>query len=502
MDAGNRRPARAPTVSDLADPRPLYVVWETTLACNLKCQHCGSRAARPRDKELSTEECLSVVAQLHELGTREITLIGGEAYLRRDWLTLIKEIAGRGMLCGIQTGARAFTPDKIRSAAAAGLAAAGVSVDGLAEVHDGLRGVRGSFRAAMRALEAFRACGLNGTVNTQINSANIGELRALMHAIIDAGCTGWQVQLTVAMGRAADRPELLLQPHDMLRLIPLLADLYVEGQRHGLRLMPGNNIGYFGPYEAFWRSITGETEYYGGCNAGRTGLGIEADGTIKGCPSLPTQDYAGGNVRDTPLRELWEQSLKIGFTRDRSANVDRLWGYCRVCYYAEFCQGGCTWTSHVLSGRPGNNPYCHHRALQLEAKGLRERIVPKRGATGRPFDYGLFDIVVEDSLGQQFGQDIFEQDVFSQSVVKEDPRDGLFVCDRCGAFAAQGHTCPGCGAKPGSGTTARDGANAVTRAQESLVAFQQTIRRLQETATALGSASAKNSPAREEPHVR
>ena len=50
-----------------------------------------------------------------------------------------------------------------------------------------------------------------------------------------------------------------------------------------------------------YASITGQLEYYGGCNAGRTGLGIEADGTIKGCPSLPTADYAGGNVRDKVL---------------------------------------------------------------------------------------------------------------------------------------------------------------------------------------------------------
>ena len=58
-------------------------VWEITLACNLKCQHCGSRAGKRRPDELSTEECLDVVDQLARLGTREVTLIGGEAFLVR-----------------------------------------------------------------------------------------------------------------------------------------------------------------------------------------------------------------------------------------------------------------------------------------------------------------------------------------------------------------------------------------------------------------------------------
>ncbi len=503
MIAVERRPARAPTAGDLADPRPLYVVWETTLACNLKCRHCGSRAGAPRAAELSTAECLSVIGQLHELGTREITLIGGEAHLRRDWLTLIAAIAGRGMLCGIQTGGRALTPGKIRAAAGAGLAAAGVSIDGLAATHDRLRGVRGSFGAAMQALRTFRACGLTGTVNTQINACNIGELRELMHAIAAEGCTGWQVQLTVAMGRAVDRPDLLLQPHDMLRLMPLLAGLYVEGRRLGLRLMPGNNIGYFGPYEALWRSITGDIEYYGGCNAGRTGLGIEADGTIKGCPSLPTQDYAGGSVRDTPLRELWRQSLRIGFNRDRDANSARLWGYCRACRYSDICQGGCTWTSHVLSGRPGNNPYCHHRALRLEAAGLRERIVPRRKAGGLPFDHGLFDIVVEDRSGRTFGQDLFESTAFGPQEAKADPSAGLSVCDACGAFGTPGHPCPDCGAAASAGD-APGGGGAIDRAQHSLLALEAAVRSLHDTvsAAARSGGGAAISPAREEPHVR
>ena len=41
--------------------RPIYAVWEITLACDLACRHCGSRAGRERPDELSTAECLDLV---------------------------------------------------------------------------------------------------------------------------------------------------------------------------------------------------------------------------------------------------------------------------------------------------------------------------------------------------------------------------------------------------------------------------------------------------------
>jgi MoaA/NifB/PqqE/SkfB family radical SAM enzyme len=70
--------------TDLAEPRPVYVVWEITLRCDHACAHCGSRAGPVREDELTTAELLEVADSLIQMGTREVTLIGGEAYLRSD----------------------------------------------------------------------------------------------------------------------------------------------------------------------------------------------------------------------------------------------------------------------------------------------------------------------------------------------------------------------------------------------------------------------------------
>jgi radical SAM protein with 4Fe4S-binding SPASM domain len=388
------QPARFLSRDDRVALTPVHAVWEITLACDLKCQHCGSRAGKRRPEELSTDECLDLVRQLARLGTREVTLIGGEAYLRRDWLKIIREIRDQGMDCTLQSGGLHLTEERIRQAAEAGLQAAGVSIDGLPETHDRLRGVKGSFEAAYKALQLVRKYGLTSSVNTQITSFVMPQLRELMGLFIAADARNWQIQLTVAMGRAADNPELLLQPYDLLTLMPLLAALYQEGIDHGLLMQPGNNIGYFGPYESLWRGNGDDRVYWSSCNAGQNTIGIEADGAIKGCPSLPTTPYTGGNIRDLTLEHIWWQTDALNFTRERTS--DDLWGYCGTCYYSDVCRAGCTWTTHVLFGRAGNNPYCHHRALELSRQGKRERIVQIEKAEGVPFDHGRFALILED----------------------------------------------------------------------------------------------------------
>ncbi len=385
-------PVRYAGVEDSANRVPVSIVWEITLACDLACSHCGSRAGRRRRDELSTAEALDLVAQMAELGTRDVGLIGGEAYLRKDWLEIVAAVRAAGMECGLQSGGRNLTEERLARAAAAGLQGVGISIDGLSEVHDSVRGVPGSYELALTALRNTSRHGMVATVNTQINSRSMPQLRALMDIIIEAGATNWQLAITVAMGHAADNPDLLLQPYQMLELMPLLAELSLEARERGLFIQPANNIGYFGPHESTIRNVVEDEIHWRGCNAGDTIFGIEADGTIKSCPGLP-RVYAGGNVRDKSLREIWETAEPLAMTRRRT--VDDLWGFCHSCYYAEVCMAGCTWTAHALFGRPGNNPMCHYRALEMDKAGLRERLVKVKDAGGLPFDHGEFEIVVE-----------------------------------------------------------------------------------------------------------
>ena len=372
--------------------RPTYVVWEITLRCDLACRHCGSRAGRSRPDELTTAQALDLVAQLAELGVDDVTLIGGEAYLRDDWHVIARAITDAGMGCSMTTGGRALSLERARMAKDAGIETVSVSIDGLEQTHDYLRAVNGSYAAAIQALENLAAVGLPRSVNTQMCEVNLREIEPLLERIAGHGIHSWQIQITVAMGRAADHPELLLQPWRMLELMPMVARVARRCPELGVRLWPASNVGYFGPYEQLLRRDYPDL-HQTGCDAGMRAMGIEANGDIKGCPSLPTAEYVGSNILDHGLRDIWQRADALRFNRERGTRD--LWGRCASCYYAEVCKAGCTWTGHVLFGQRGNNPYCYHRALELLREGRRERIELAERAEGLPFDHGRYRLIEE-----------------------------------------------------------------------------------------------------------
>ena len=96
-------------------------------------------------------------------------------------------------------------------------------------------------------------------------------------------------------------------------------------------------------------------------------------------------------------------------------------------------------TRHLESR--GNNPNCHYRARELAKHGLRERIVKVAEAPGQPFDFGRFEIVVEDAAGQRVASERARDS-------KKRPRGRkLVTCVSCSEYVfASERVCPHCAA--------------------------------------------------------
>ncbi|MEZ5537156.1 MAG: radical SAM protein [Thiolinea sp.] len=380
--------------------RKSYAVWEITLKCNLACNHCGSRAGEARSNELSTAEALDLVHQMADAGIDEVTLIGGEAYLRKDWLQIAGEIVRCGMICTLTTGGYGISAELARRMKEAGLTSVSVSVDGMQATHDLQRGKPDSWKYAFESLHHLHDAGLVITANSQVNRLSAAEFPLLYQKLLETGAVAWQIAMTVPMGNAADNSGLLLQPSELLVFHPVLAYLAKRGHAEGLNIQPGNNFGYYGPYEKLLRGHGSDNEwaFWRGCGAGLASIGIEADGTIKGCPSLPTTAYRGGNIRERSLVDIAvnTEELTFNLSAGTEEGTAHLWGFCKQCEYAELCRGGCNWTAHVFFDKRGNNPYCHHRALVQAANGQREDVRIKRNAFGLPFDNGEFEILERD----------------------------------------------------------------------------------------------------------
>jgi len=75
--------------SDRILSAPLFVIWEITGLCNLRCEHCLSSAGDPLPNELSTEEAMRLLDYLETMKVFNINLSGGEPLMRPDIFDII-----------------------------------------------------------------------------------------------------------------------------------------------------------------------------------------------------------------------------------------------------------------------------------------------------------------------------------------------------------------------------------------------------------------------------
>ncbi len=350
---------------DRAQWRPRSVVWELTLACNLRCRHCGSRAGRPLAKQLSLETCLRIADELADFGTELVTLSGGEPTLFAGWEVLAARLNARGIQTNMVTNGVYRDPQGAervaRAALAAGMPNVGVSLDGLCEVHEAIRGP-GTFAKTVASIRTFLEHQLSVAVITSVNALNFPILEEVYAFAREIGVQQWRIQLAKPMGNLDDDRGLTLSPLQYAALIPLAARLKRNAPIH---VCCADSIGYFGPHEPFIRDSVrpGASAAWAGCQAGMQVLGIESDGTIKGCLSLQAHrhgqdDFAEGNLRTASLRELWYRPGSFAYNRDYDPASAT--GACRGCKHAKRCKGGARCVAVAFTGDPAADPYCYY----------------------------------------------------------------------------------------------------------------------------------------------
>jgi radical SAM protein with 4Fe4S-binding SPASM domain len=351
---------------------PRTCVWELTLACNMSCRHCGSRAGKARPDELTQPEALRLCQDLADLGVKRLTLGGGEPTLRQDWTMLAEALGARGVRVNMVTNGRGWGKQQAARAKSFRLESVAFSVDGCEVTHNYIRRVKGQWRELLDSIDLTVAAGVPVSVVTQINRRNLQELEEL-HALLAAHkVRSWQLQLGNPSGNMADHPDLVIGPADILDIVPRVAKLRkLPGRPH---VYAGDNVGYYGDHEADIRDTGGLVPFWVGCQAGCQVIGIESNGNVKGCLSLPSamngeSRFIEGNIRQRSLREIWESPE--AFSYNRKFKVSQLKGFCRTCEYAEICRGGCSWTAFSHTGDRNDNPYCYYR--QAVERGLIER---------------------------------------------------------------------------------------------------------------------------------
>ncbi len=317
------------------------IVWEITLACCFSCKYCGSSGGRARENELTTEECLSVVKQLSELGCKRVNLIGGEVFMRKDWEEIVRALRDAGLRVTIITNGFLFGDALVDTLKTLQVESVAVSIDGPKDVHDKYR-QEGSFQRADQAIRVLTEAGIPVSVISTLNAENVKRLPEMYRYLEPLPIFAWQLQACSPMGNAANGGV-------PWRFSFREAVDFVERHRREAPFALGiaDNIGYYTETEGSLRGVQNGRFRFTGCRAGLTSLGIDSVGNVRGCESMYDERFNEGNLREKSLREIWEDEK--AFSYNRGFQKKFLTGKCASCSVSAYCAGGCrsyNWFTH------------------------------------------------------------------------------------------------------------------------------------------------------------
>jgi radical SAM protein len=339
------------------DRAPMLVYWETTLACGLACRHCRATAVPERSPlELTMQEGFGLLDRVLGFGDPlpHVVFTGGDPLRRPDLEALVAGATERGIGASL---APAVTPDltkdRLASLKAAGIQTISLSLDGSSpELHDGLRGVPGTFAMTMRAAEWAHEVGLPIQVNTLVTDTTLDDLPAIYEVVGRMGILRWSLFFLISVGRGAVLQEIT--PAQSEKLFGWLYDLSkvapfqvktteaTHYRRVATRRMEQDGL----TDEEIVRTSVGRGF---GIRDGNGIMFISHDGNVFPSGFLP---LAVGNVRTDDIVELYRGHPVFTALRDTS----RYKGRCGACQHVERCGGSraraFAWTGDYLEADP------------------------------------------------------------------------------------------------------------------------------------------------------
>ncbi|WP_312475510.1 TIGR04053 family radical SAM/SPASM domain-containing protein [Neobacillus sp.] len=351
---------------------PFIVIWELTRACQLKCLHCRADAQYTRDpRELTFEEGKNLIDQIYDMNNPILVFTGGDPLMREDVFDIAKYAVEKGVRVSMTPSATPnVTKEAIKKAKDVGLSRWAFSIDGpTAEIHDHFRGTAGSFDLTMERIKYLHELEIPIQINTVISRYNYEYLDEMAKMVEDLKCVLWSVFFLVPTGRGqisdmispVEHEKVLRWLYDLSKRVPF--DIKTTEAMHYRRVViqqkmreakaQTDEINYLSALTE--KGLTGSIDGLGrapkGVNDGNGFVFISHIGDVYPSGLLPVK---AGNVRETPLAEIYRESPIFKALR----NPDEFKGKCGVCEFRFVC-GGSRSRAYAMTGDYlESEPFC------------------------------------------------------------------------------------------------------------------------------------------------
>ncbi|MDR1038944.1 MAG: radical SAM protein [Deltaproteobacteria bacterium] len=360
------------------DKRPV-IVWNVTRACNLSCLHCyASATAGKAPDELSPEEALVLVRSLTGYGAPVILFSGGEPLMRPDIFRLIGEAVNGGSRAVLSTNGLLLDARTTARLAGIGLSYVGISLDGLEERHDAMRGRPGAFGEALRAVDTALDAGLKVGLRLTLTKSNLHDLEGVFDLMAARRIPRACFYHLVDTGAGANLADEFLSHAETRVAVSRIADLTRKMFENGLRpeiLTVDNHAD--GPFLCLKMRSEGRDadadralellRLNGGSSSGN-GIGcVSWNGDVH--PDQFWRSVVLGNIRERPFPAIWNDPSDrlLAALRDKKSHLT---GRCRECRHLEICGGGLrARAAHATGDDWAPDPACYLTDAEIGREG-------------------------------------------------------------------------------------------------------------------------------------
>jgi MoaA/NifB/PqqE/SkfB family radical SAM enzyme len=284
---------------------PVSIYGEVIERCNYKCRYCDYWRRPNYKDEMSIEEWQKALLDLKEfIGHYHIEFSGGEPYIKKGFIDLIKFCGEQDLKWGVTTNGGAFGNEKVVDwTVAAKPFNINISIDSRdADIHNYSRGIEGSLDdilAGIRALSRAKAkhnADFPIIIKAVVHKLNFRKLPEMVDWVRTIGATAINFQPVEQVTDEA-KDEFWIGPEDMDDLIAV-RDQLLELKRNGAPILNTELLLSLWPNHFNREKAPRETMP---CRIGMRNYFIRADGRVEMCWNFPPI----GNVRTQTAREIW-----------------------------------------------------------------------------------------------------------------------------------------------------------------------------------------------------
>lgn len=324
--------------------------------CNMACRHCWIAPdflnADVSEQALPFDLFKKIVTEAKEIGLTSVKLTGGEPLIHPEIIQILRFIRDEGLGLSIESNGVAMTPhiaDLIKSCKSHFIS---ISIDGMKENHEWMRGVSGSFERASQGVRTLVETGIHPQVIMAVAHRNKNEIESLARYARDLGASSVKFNFVTptVRGEKMEQEGATVKVHEQIALSNWIQKEL--RQEIGIPLLT-NLPKAFIPLSALF----GSDNNCGGCGI-FTILGVLHDGTYALCgigKNVP--ELCFGHARNYQIRDIWGNSKVL--EEIRAFLPSNLKGICGQCLLKNVCLGQCiAGNYYVYQDLMAGNKFC------------------------------------------------------------------------------------------------------------------------------------------------